>query len=64
MLSRSSHALYRNGEAVFLMALSHRGEPLGRLAMLDDSRFNQHNGTNLSNKNRVICLPDRSQAAL
>lgn len=45
MLNRRNHAFYRNGEAVFLMAFSQRGEPLGRLAVLDNFIYNQHNNT-------------------
>ncbi len=46
VLDRRKHAFYQSGEAVFLMVYSDEHEPLGRMAVLDNQRYNQHNGTN------------------
>ena len=46
MLNKERHAFYQNGEAAFFMVLSGSGEPLGRIAVLDNRRYNEHNGSN------------------
>ncbi len=46
MLERKKHAFYQSGEAIFLLAENDSGERLGRLAVLDNRRYNQYNGTN------------------
>lgn len=43
LLNRSKHPFYKDGEALFLMVYSEKGEALGRIAVLDNKRFNRHN---------------------
>jgi len=44
-LDRDTHAFYETSDAVFFMAYSDDDEPIGRIAVLDNERYNQHNNT-------------------
>lgn len=43
MLDRRRHPFYRHSEAVFLLAVEADGRPVGRLALLDNRVYNEHN---------------------
>ena len=44
-LDRNAHAFYETSDAAFFMAFSDRGEPTGRIAVLDNERYNAHKNT-------------------
>jgi GNAT superfamily N-acetyltransferase len=43
MLDRKNHPFYRDGQAVFLIALNEAGRPVGRVAVLNNHRYNDFN---------------------
>lgn len=48
MLNRRKYPFYQEGEAAFFLLSSDSGDPLGRIAVLDNERYNQHNQTNIA----------------
>lgn len=46
MLERKRHAFYQSGEAAFFMTFTAEGRATGRIAALDNQRFNAHNHSN------------------
>lgn len=47
MLDRRRHSFYQSGDAAFFMAFRDNGEAIGRIAVLDNEHYNQHNKTNI-----------------
>lgn len=43
VLNRSKHPFYLDSDAVFLMVYAENGEALGRVAILENTRYNHHN---------------------
>ena len=46
MLNRNHYPFYQGGEAEFFILFSDSGDPIGRIAVLDNKRYNQHNHSN------------------
>ena len=46
MLDRKRHPFCQSGEAEFFVLFTDSEEPIGRIAVLDNRRYKQHNGTN------------------
>lgn len=42
-LNRNKHPFYRHSEAAFFLVSSDEGKPVGRLAVLDNRRYNEYN---------------------
>ena len=45
MLDRDRHPFYLESDAAFFMAFDNQGEPVGRIAVLDNNRYNRYNET-------------------
>jgi hypothetical protein len=61
MLDRRRHAFYRHSDAAFLLAIDAR-HPIGRLAVLDNARYNTFNHEHAAFFYLFECVDDRAVA--
>ncbi len=62
MLDRKRNPYYRHSEAVFFLALQGNGNPIGRLAVLDNRRYNEYNHEITAFFYLFECMNDREAA--
>src|SRR5512139_1111877 len=62
MLDRKRHPFYRDGEALFLLALDEADRPVGRVAVLNNHRYNEFNHEQTAFFYLFECINDASTA--
>jgi hypothetical protein len=63
IFDRRRHPFYQSGEASFWLAMDHEKQVVGRLAVLDDKKFNQYNQANTAFFYLFECRDDQQAAA-
>ncbi len=63
LLDRNRNPYYRHSEAVFFLAVNGNGAAIGRLAVLNNSRFNEYNRENTAFFYLFECLNDQEAAS-
>lgn len=61
-LDRNKNPYYRHSEAVFFLALQENGTPIGRLAVLNNCRYNQYNRERTAFFYLFECINDQEAA--
>ena len=64
VLNRKRNPYFQHGEAAFYLLLNHQGEPTGRLAVLDNQKYNQFNQEKTAFFYLFECEDDQKSASL